>query len=80
MSYINKIVNVNAFYFLNGLTKLKIFPKQIELDNCQYTFDDGLQYTVTKDDQTIKIFEMTDGQKTYRLRLENDQWLLVGTR
>ena len=80
MSYINKIVNVNAFYFLNGLTKLKIFPKQIELDNHQYTFDDGLQYTVTKDDHTIKIFEMTDGKKTYRLRLENNQWLLVGTR
>jgi len=80
MSYINKIVSVNSFYFLNGLSKLKVFPKQIELDDCQYDFEDGLQFVIKKGDNIVKIFEMIAGQKTYQLRLENNQWLLVGTR
>ncbi len=79
MSYINEIVNVNSFYFLNGLSKLKVFPKQIQLGDNQYTFEDGLEFKVKKDNRAFKIFEMTDGQKTYQLRLENNQWLLVGT-
>lgn len=79
MSYINKIVNVNSFYFLNGLEKLKVFPKQIELDDQQYTFEDGLEFKVKKDDRVFRIFEMVAGSKTFRLKLENNQWLLVGT-
>lgn len=80
MSYINKIVNVNSFYFLNGIKKLKVFPKQIEFDNQQYTFEDGLEFVVKKDDQIVRVFEMICGTRTYQLRLENNQWLLVGTR
>lgn len=80
MSYINQIVNVDSYYFLNCLGKLKSFPRQIEFNNTQYTFSDGLQYRVQKDNKDIRIFEMTDGSTTYRLRREDDQWLLVGTR
>ena len=80
MSYINQIVNVDSYYFLNCLGKLKTFPRQIDLNNKKYTFSDGLQYLVQKGQHVIKIFEMTDGNTTYRLRLEDDQWLLVGTR
>ncbi len=80
MSYINQNVQVDAFYFLNCLGKLKSFPKQIDLNSQKYIFTDGLQYLVQKGQQVIRIFEMTDGDKTYRLRLENNQWTLVGTR
>jgi hypothetical protein len=80
MSYINQIVSVDAFYFLNCLGKLKSFPKQIDLNNQKYTFSDGLQYLVQTGQRVVRIFEMTDGDKTYRLHLENDQWTLIGTR
>lgn len=80
MSYINQNVQVDAFYFLNCLGKTKSFPKQIDLDNKKYIFNDGLQYLVQQGQRVIRIFEMTDGSKTYRLKLENEQWLLVGTR
>jgi hypothetical protein len=80
MSYINQTVNVQAFYFLNCLGNLRTFPKQIEYNNQNFTFSDGLQYLVKKGQQVIQIFEMTDGEKTYRLRREDNCWTLVGTK
>lgn len=79
MYAINQIVNVNAFYFLNG-QGLKSFPREIEFGNTRCTFTDGLQYLVQKGQNVVKLFDMTDGRTTYRLRLENDTWTLVGTK
>lgn len=79
MSYINEIVTVNAFYFFASAGKLKSFPKQIEFDHQNFTFSDGMQYLVQQGERAIRLFDMTDGDKTYRLRLEDQQWTLVGT-
>ena len=79
MDNINQAVTVNNFFFKRG-KQLKAFPRCIELDNTRYTFNDGLQYLVCRGQQIIRLFDMTDGRVTYRLRLENDQWTLVGTR
>ncbi len=79
MSYINEAVTVDAFYFLSSFGKIKTFPKQIELGQQRFTFNDGIQYLVTKGQHAIRLFDMTDGDTTYRLRLENNQWTLVGT-
>ena len=80
MSYVNQTVQVDSFYFLNCLGNLKSFPRQIDLNNQKYVFNDGLQYLIKTGQRIIKIFEMSDGEKTYRLRLENDQWTLIGTK
>lgn len=79
MSYINQIVTVDAFYFLSSFGKIKTFPKQIELDQQRLTFSDGMQYLIQKGQRAIRLFDMTDGDTTYRLRLEDNQWTLVGT-
>ena len=79
MTKINQIVNVNAFYFQNG-RDFRSFPKQIEFGTTRFTFEDGLQYLVRKGQHVIRLFDMTDGHTTYRLRLEDDIWTLVGTR
>lgn len=79
MHSVNEVVNVNAFYFLNGQS-LKSFPKEIEFGTTRCTFSDGLQYLVKKGTSVIRLFDMTDGRTTYRLRLEDDTWTLVGTR
>lgn len=78
MSYINETINVSAYYFAGRAGRM--FPRQIELGQERFTFQDGLQYVVCKGQQAIKLFDMTDGTTTYRLRCENDQWTLVGTR
>lgn len=80
MTAINQIVNVNAYYFQNGQQCLRSFPKQIEFGTTRFTFEDGLQYLVKKGQHVIRLFDMTDGHQTYRLRLEDETWTLVGTR
>lgn len=73
------IVNVSSFYFHHG-RDFRSFPRQIEFDNRRLTFKDGFQYLVKSGGRMIRLFDMTDGETTYRLRQEDDQWLLIGTR
>jgi hypothetical protein len=80
MSYINQIVDVNAFYFATSFGAIKTFPREIELNNKKLTFSDGLQYLVQKGQHVVRLFDMNDGEQTYRLRLENDIWTLVGAK
>lgn len=68
---INKEVNVTALYFRNK-SHLKSFPKRMEYEGQQYEFiESGLQYQITKDNQELRIFDMTDGSNNYRLRFDN---------
>ena len=81
MQTINKEVQVNAFYFVQHTKNFKMFPKQFEVDGTQHTFhESGLQYLVHKGQQLVELFDMSDGRNTYRLRLEDGRWTLVGMR
>ena len=73
---VNETISVNAYFFRSGPT-VKSFPKEIEYNNTRYTFNDGLQYHVGKGSRAIRLYDMTDGKTTYRLRQENDTWTLV---
>jgi len=77
---VSKEVNVSAFYFRSNAATMKSFPKQIELDGRQVSFGDGLSYLVQKGQQIVRLFDMTDGNNTYRLRHAGNQWTLVGMR
>lgn len=79
MTMINSIVNVNSFYFQKG-RDFKSFPRQIEFGTTRCTFKDGFRYLVKNGERVVQLFDMTDGQTTYRLRNEDDEWMLVGTR
>ncbi|GAC1391833.1 MAG: hypothetical protein NVSMB46_05790 [Candidatus Saccharimonadales bacterium] len=77
---VNKEIEVNSFYFTNH-HNLKSFPKKITYENHQYSFiDSGLQYLVKKGQHIIRLFDMTDGTFTYRLKNEDNQWTLVNIR
>jgi hypothetical protein len=78
MSYMNQTVNVNAFYFAGRARRM--FPREIELDNNRYTFQDGLQYAVGNGQGAFRLFEMTDGERTYRLKAMANEWTLIGVR
>lgn len=76
---INREVNITALYFRNS-NRLKSFPRRMEYDGREYIFKkSGLQYQVTKDNQDLRLFDMTDGSSQYRLRYEqvNLTWVLV---
>lgn len=74
--FINKPVEVNSFFFSNGV-QFKSFPKEITVDQTRYTFQDGLQYLVQRGQDVIRLFDMTDGAQTYRLRQHQGVWTLV---
>jgi hypothetical protein len=75
---IEKEVIVPEVYFKNE-GQLKTFPRRMEFNGREYTFMDGLRYLVQKGQQLVQIFDMTDGQRDYRLQFDSDQksWLLV---
>jgi hypothetical protein len=78
---INQEVNINAFYFKNREEHLTSFPKQMEYAGRQYYFADGaLRYLVRKGQQLIQLFDVSDGQETFRLRLAGDEWRLVSVK
>lgn len=79
-STINKEVNVNSFYFTNN-KNFKSFPRQIEFDGQAVSFvESGLRLLVQSGQRLAELFDMSDGQNTYRLRRENNNWTLVGVR
>jgi hypothetical protein len=78
----NRQVDVTALYFTNNNGRVKSFPKRIELDEDVFTFvESGLQILVQTAAGVVRIFEMTDGQRNFRLK--NDQahgWTLVSVK
>lgn len=70
---INKEVAVTGLYFHPG-AKLQAFPRRIEWEGGTYTFRDGLRRLAEKGEE---IFEMTDGEQSFRLRNQASHWTLL---
>ena len=79
MTMINQTVDVNAFYF-KGDGAIKTYPRQIQFGNQQYTFQDGLRHLVRRGQRIFELFDMTDGQTTFRLAKLNNEWRLIATK
>jgi hypothetical protein len=75
---INSEVAVNSFYFADPSGR-KPFPRSIEWNGQFINFaSEGLRYLVQQGGQLVQLFDMTDGDTTYRLREQGDHWTLVG--
>ncbi len=79
MTAINQIVTVNSFYF-RGNDVLKTYPRSVEFGNTTVSFQDGLQCLIRKGQRIVRLFDMTDGRTTFRLKFEDNQWTLIGTK
>lgn len=79
MNNLDQVIDVNAFYFPGG-SVARALPRTIEWQYKRYTFNDGLQYLVKKGNELVRLFDMSDGQRIFRLRLEHDEWTLVNVR
>ncbi len=77
---INKEVEINAFTFTNK-KDFRSIPKTITVEDRRYSFvDSGLRYLVQQGQHLIRLFDMTDGQNTYRLKNEDDRWTLISIK
>ena len=85
MTRIDATVEVTALGFINSTRttkkqhQLESFPKRMVWGDREYNFAEmTMQYLVRKGQQLVKLFDVTDGNNLYRLRLEDDRWTLVG--
>ncbi len=77
---VNKEIEINAFTFTNK-QQFKSIPRTITVDDQRYSFVDlGLRYLIGQGQHLIRLFDMTDGQSTYRLKNEDDHWTLVSIK
>jgi hypothetical protein len=77
---INKEVGIVAYYFKNGLRRLKCFPKRMEYQGRVIEFSEtGLRHPTKKGQRMIHVFDMTDGSADYRLEFDAAalSWTLV---
>lgn len=76
---VNKEVTITAMYFRNR-RELKSYPKRMEYNGNTVNFlESGLQYLIKRGQKMVQIFDMTDGQDTYRLKFDEKDvnWTLV---
>lgn len=77
-------VEITSVYFRNNRSKQRFdsYPRRMVYDGREYTFmESGMRYLVQKGQELIRLFDMTDGQNDYRLRVDgNEHWSLVGIK
>lgn len=80
-------VQITSVYFRNTNTNpgdrvVESFPRRMVYEGREYTFiESGMRFLVQKGQELIKLFDVSDGQTDYRLRLdEANHWTLVGMK
>ena len=78
-SVINKEIEINSYVFAKK--DFKGVPRTITVGDHSYSFvDSGLRYLVKRGQHLVNLFDMTDGQSTFRLRNEDNRWTLVSIK
>ena len=77
--FFNKEVVVDAVYFQNQNSNLKSYPKHMVVDGQGVTFKAGLERVAREGQRLVSLFEMTDGERRYRLKLDQEAqaWKLL---
>lgn len=78
---VNKEVTISSVYFKKE--DLETYPKQMEFEGEVYTFlNSGWRYLVHRGKEIVRIFSVTDGKASYRLKLDPDQqsWTLLNIK
>jgi len=81
--YDNQAVDITAVYFRRrGQGTLESYPKRMLIEGQEYTFgESAMRYLIRQGQALIQLFDVSDGQRQYRLRLDEQQrWTLVGMK
>jgi hypothetical protein len=77
-------IQITGVYFRADPTqhRFESYPKRMMLEGREVSFKEGgLRYLIHKGQQLIRLFDVSDGQTNYRLRLDGDnRWTLVNSR
>jgi hypothetical protein len=79
-------IEITSVYFRNNSSTDKrhfeSFPRRMVYEGREYTFiEDSWRYLVQKGQELVKLFDVSDGQTQYRLRLDPaNHWTLVGMK
>lgn len=78
-------IEITSVYFRNSSDDkqhLESFPRRMVWGGREYNFlEDSWRYLVQKGQELIKLFDVSDGQAQYRLRLDpGNHWTLVGVK
>ncbi len=77
-------VEITAVYFrpTNQHERLESYPRRMVMDGQEYTFmESGMRYLARKGQDLIKLFDVSDGEKEYRLAVDDEErWTLIGTK
>ncbi|HSW66486.1 MAG TPA: hypothetical protein VLI54_05100 [Bacillota bacterium] len=76
---VNKEVFVPEMYFKNESPEVRGYPRRMEYEGREYTFMEGLRLLIHKGQKLVQVFDMTDGNRDYRLQFDNSErsWTLV---
>lgn len=77
-------VQVTALAFRSnpGKQRLESYPRRMVVDGREVNFvEQGMRYLVQKGQELISLFDVSDGQYQYRLRLDGgNHWTLIGMK
>lgn len=74
-TFINQPINVTGFRFNKQFDTV---PSRIEFQGRTLHFlDAGIRYLIKHNGHITQLFDMSDGEASYRLRHENTAWTLV---
>jgi len=77
-------IQITSVYFRNGPDgqRFESYPKRMVYEGREYTFvEQGMRYLVRRGQQLIRLFDVSDGETNYRLKVdEADHWTLVGVK
>lgn len=76
-------VEITSLYFRRKANQEKFdsYPKRMIFEGREYNFiEPGMQYLIRTGQKIIKLFDTSDGQMSFRLRLENNDWTLISIK
>jgi hypothetical protein len=77
----NKEIEITSFNFRNDPSKQRFesFPRRMVYEGREYTFmESGMHYIVKKGQDFIRLFDVSDEDTMYRLRVDGqNHWTLV---
>lgn len=77
-------VQITSVLFRNDPAShhLESYPRRMVYEGREYTFTElGIRYLIQKGQQLVKLFDVSDGQTQYRLRLDgNNRWTLINMK
>ncbi len=80
---INREVEITALAFQRrpGGRGTQGYPRRMVWNDREVNFVDlGMHYLVQTGDALVKLFDLSDGSNTYRLRQADNRWTLVGMK